>query len=366
MLRDVKKNDSLATDSVKKNEIYKGEVSMDDVFSDLKKIKSLGFDPLSVEIITDGYRVEGDIRLTKKNLDESVAALSKQQGQYSTKYPLTLERTIKVALDDKSNTVKFKTAFDASILALNNLKLPLKFVTETDIAKADIVTLFKDLGGKRATGVTLGQDGEFVDAKGNPGKEIYLNSNKDAELNNKTTDYLTSIMIHEFGHAIGLRHTDYKNKFYSALSSGGIATDAATQDQYVTLLVKKLIDGKYGIGAWDVKSNADKKTLKETYIKNNYTERDDAGSNSKAGHIYGTPLSPVYGSNITTDPLSVMLAFAGTNFKFSLFDNIALFGLYGNPAQTILIRNSLDENGNVTAAGKTLQQIVDEAKALKF
>ena len=75
-----KKSDSLENNPTEKNKPATGDVSLDNVISDLKKIKSLGFDPLDAQITPDGYRVEGDIHLTKKNLNESVATSSKPQG----------------------------------------------------------------------------------------------------------------------------------------------------------------------------------------------------------------------------------------------------------------------------------------------
>jgi hypothetical protein len=140
-----KKGNSPTTDPVVKTNAQ-SKISMDDFVSDLKKIKTLGFDPSSVQITPDGYRVEGDIRLTRQNINESFATLSQQQGQYSTRYPLAVIRTINVALYDKSNVAKFSIAFDSTVVDLNNLKLPLKFVRITDTTKADIVIVFKDLG----------------------------------------------------------------------------------------------------------------------------------------------------------------------------------------------------------------------------
>ncbi|MBB6498772.1 M57 family metalloprotease [Pedobacter cryoconitis] len=358
-----KKSESSVTDPQSK--IISGNVSLDNVVSDLKKIKSLGFDPLNVEVIPGGYRVEGDIRLTKKNLDESFSVLSQQQGQYSTKYPLSVVRTINVGLYNATGSALVSEALDSTLSELNSIKLPLKFVRVADTAKADIITLFKDLGGKTPSGTTLGQDGDFVNAKGNPGRYIYLNSNADAGINNSSRTFITGLLGHEFGHAIGLRHTDYQNRVYSALTSNGKNTDPASQDKYITQLTQQLVDNKYGKGTWSQQTAADQATLKKQ-VSDAMNEGNPAGKNADATHIYGTPLSPVYGANApATDPISIMLAYAfNPAHKYSPYDCIALFGLYGNPSQTRLIGNSLSETGTVTAPGMTLQQVVDAVKAL--
>ncbi|MBB6498831.1 M57 family metalloprotease [Pedobacter cryoconitis] len=364
-----KKSESVATDPSAKT--APGNVSLDNVLADMKKIKTLGFDPLSVVVTRDGYLVEGDIRITKKNLDASFTALSKQQGQYSTRYPITVTggtRTINLALYDASNTAKFSEAFDSTVVALNNLKLPLKFVKVTDTLTADIITSFSDLGGADANGsVTLGQDGSFVDASGNPGKHVSLNSNPDAGYTTASRAFISSILNHEFGHAIGLRHTDYKNRIYSTLKSGGYSTSVANQDIILTSITKNLVDGQYGAGTWDAQTAANQKSLKNQVAASGYVnEGDQTGTDAQATHIYGTPLTPTYGSTTTTDPASIMLAVTGSqgNLVYSPYDNIALFGLYGNAKQTALIKQSLSVNGTVTAAGQTLQQVVTAVKKL--
>lgn len=362
-----KKSDLQTSNPTEKTKPALGEVSLNDVISDLKKIKSLGFDPLSAQITPDGYRVEGDIRLTKRNLNESVAAL-KPQGQYSTRYALTIGRTVNIAFYDETNTPKFNEAFDSTLVALNNLKLPLKFVKTTDTTKADIIALFADLGGADANGnVTLGQDGAFVDAQGNPGKHVSMNSNKDAGYTTATRAFISSILNHELGHAIGLRHTDYKNRIYSTLRSGGYNTGASNQDIILTNMTKNLVDGQYGAGTWDNQTAANQTKLKNQIANSGLVnEGEMTGTDAQAGHLYGTPLSPSYGSDTVTDPTSIMLAVTGTkgNLTFSFYDNIGLFGLYGNAAQTKLIKASLSENGTVTTPGKTLAQIVSAVKNL--
>lgn len=345
------------------------KLAVEDFVKDIEKIAKLGFDPKSIEITPNGYLVEGDILLTKENLDKSVAELSKQQGQYSTRYAVTLKRDIKVALVAPSNTSKFKQAFDASLVELNSLKVSLDFIAEKDTAKADIIVKYTDLKGTGPNGVFLGY-AEFVDAQGNPGKYIRLNSHPDAGLVSKPTDSLTAILSHEFGHALGLRHTDYKNRIYSLFKNNGKSPDAINQWSQLAVVTKNQVDSQLGAGTWDNLSDSVKIYYILDYVRNNgYVEPVTASNDPKstAIHIYGTPVSPTFGRNETTDPLSLMLANAGPsmNLKFSLYDNIAFFGLYGNTAQKAHVSANLGEFGNIKVAGKTLKDIVDEVKAKK-
>lgn len=361
-----KKNSPEISDNTEKKS---ENLAVENFVKDVGKIAKLGFDPLSIQRIPEGYLVEGDILLTRENLDESVAELSKQQGQYSTRYKVSLKRDIKVAFYDQSNTLKFKQVFDASLLELNSLKVSLNFILEKDTTKADIIVKFSDLGGAGANGVTLGR-AEFVDAQGNPGKYIRFNSHPDAGLASETTQNLTAILSHEFGHALGLRHTDYKNRIYSQLTSAGYAANSSNQNIILEDMTKNLVDFQFGAGTWDSLSVSLKDQLKDQVKKSGHVEEATivpGMPTADASHIYGTPISPTFGGSETTDPLSLMLAFAGPsmNLKFSLYDNIAFFGLYGNLAQTAHIKAHLDEFGKVKVAGKTVQQIVTEVKAKK-
>lgn len=371
-----KKNDNTAETPI---ESLSAKASLDDYFKDLNKIAKLGFDPLSAKAVPQGYLVEGDILLTKKNLDAGFTGLSMQQGQYSTKYRVSvgagLERKIKVYFSDASGIAKFKDAFASAIKAMNDLKLTLNFEVATVQANADMSIEFKDLGAANEAigGTMLGQATEFVGADGNPGKLIVLSSNKDAGFADQTDAFLNAIICHEIGHAIGLRHTNYKNRLYSQLKSSGYDTSTANLNQLLTNLTQGLINkvGKekgFGENLWDRLSPAQKQAyineIKASVLVN---EGENPGiANADAKHIYGTPVSPTFSGNETTDPLSLMLSHAGPymNFTWSLYDNIALFGLYGNAKQIELIKASLDQYGNIKV-NKTLQQIVDEVKALK-
>jgi hypothetical protein len=370
-----KKNQESIADSTTNLSVV-GDVSLDNVIKDLKTIKGLGFDPISAKIVADGYIVEGDIHLTRKTLDAGFATQSAHQEQYATQYKIATSgvRTINVALTNSANAGNLNIAFNNTVTDLNNLKLPsLKFVRVTDPSNTDITVAFKDLGGGDENGVTLGQDGSFVDPSGNPGSDISLNSNPAAGIATSSVSFLQSVLVHEFGHAIGLRHTDYRDRLYGELKSGGSNPTSTAQDTELTRLTKQLVDGQYGAGTWNKQSATSKASLKAQVFSAYFDEGEGSSSDfSLATHIYGTPLTPSYTNNTfttATDPLSIMISYANsTNLTFSAYDNIALLGLYGSTNQLALIKSYLTSTGTVTAAANakgitTVAQVVTAVKA---
>jgi len=355
--------------------VTQGDVTLSNVIKDLKTIRALGFDPISAKIVAGGYIVEGDIRLSRKDLD-AFTSQSAHQEQYATQYKIATSgvRTINVALTNSANAGNLNTAFDNTVKDLNNLKLPsLKFVRVTDASKAEITVAFKDLGGSDENGVTLGQDGSFVNPSGNPGSDISLNSNPAAGIATASVSFLQSVLDHEFGHAIGLRHTDYRDRLYGQLKSGGANPTASAQDAQLTSLTKQLVDAQYGTGTWNSQSASSKASLKAQVFAAYFDEGEGSSSDySLATHIYGTPLTPTYSNNTfttATDPLSIMISYANSsNLTFSAYDSIALLGLYGNANQIALIKSYLTSTGTVTAAANakgitTVAQVVTAVKA---
>lgn len=153
------------------------------------------------------------------------------------------------------------------------------------------------------------------------------------------------------------------------MSSWGKELNVANQEEALLDLAIMVVQ-KMGLN-WDSLADYQKEILKGVVRPAGFLLADESiisivKPEVSASHIYGTPLSPLFGdTNPNTDPASLMLAYANSNnLKFSDYDHIALYGIYGNPAQTVLIRNSLSETGQVVDATKTLDQIVAEVKAL--
>jgi hypothetical protein len=67
----------------------------------------------------------------------------------------------------------------------------------------------------------LGSSG-FPTNSGSPYKTIQMNTNQYAYGSNPDVNYVGSVIQHEIGHCIGMRHTDYMNRAYSC---GGSAVN---------------------------------------------------------------------------------------------------------------------------------------------
>jgi hypothetical protein len=62
--------------------------------------------------------------------------------------------------------------------------------------------------------ITLGSSG-FPTRQGNPYGTIKMNTNQYAYGTNPDPTYVGSVLQHEIGHCIGMRHTDYMDRSYS-------------------------------------------------------------------------------------------------------------------------------------------------------
>lgn len=174
----------------------------------LRKIKSMGFSTADVRKVTDGYVVEGDILLSEYDLrhpGNSAAFRIAGTEQYRTYNLLRpLPRVISVSITGLPAT--YTTALDLAISRYNTADLRLTF--QRVASGGEIGIEYANLG----PGV-LGRSAGFPTAAGNPATPIKLNSNVIGS--NPNQGYLATIIAHEIGHAIGMRHTDYFNRSYS-------------------------------------------------------------------------------------------------------------------------------------------------------
>lgn len=185
-------------------------------------IAQAGFSTHNVLKTEGGYLVEGDIFLTSQQLQvqkEFVAGLS-DQGPKTEQYRSTnivtgLSRELKIKVDAGTSQTVFNTATTEAVKRYNDLglKLTFKLLSSTSTDKADIVINGADLGKTADGGTILGRSAGFPSG-GNPATPIKLSSvvyNK----NYTKTNVLASVIAHEIGHTIGLRHTDYADRNYS-------------------------------------------------------------------------------------------------------------------------------------------------------
>ena len=180
------------------------------------QIKALGFGTGDVRKTDEGYVVEGDILLTPEMLGASAVQQFLRVGQieqYRT-YNLvgSLPRTLTVSISSSFPSA-YVSAIDEAIRRYNAENLLLKFRRISTSGANLPVKYSSNLG----TGV-LGQSGGFPSG-GNPAPGFTLVPNV---INSSNINYIATIMAHEMGHCIGMRHTDYYNRAYSC---GGSASN---------------------------------------------------------------------------------------------------------------------------------------------
>jgi hypothetical protein len=189
----------------------------------MARLVDLGFDVKNfVPIKFDqGYLVEGDIYVTDADL-----ATMKPAGripdveQYRTTNLVNAgaSRTITMyAQQGTCNTcysAGMIAGLDAAIARYNAENLTIQFQRLTSATGANIVmTRLKK--GEEAQGI-LGSAG-FPTASGDPYNQIKMSGVLESKYGLSTAGIAT-IIAHEMGHCIGMRHTDYYNR---AISCGG-------------------------------------------------------------------------------------------------------------------------------------------------
>jgi hypothetical protein len=169
----------------------------------LTKIYNLGFSNKDVFTDGDDYIVEGDIRISQSQLNETPDMQFLRVGneeQYRTNNLVTgLPRNISVSLASGLST--WSTALNTAISRYNALGLRITFTRVSSGGNIQIVS---------GSGSFLASSG--FPSRGNPYNRVILNASAVAGQPNNT---VASILAHEIGHCIGFRHTDYMNRAYS-------------------------------------------------------------------------------------------------------------------------------------------------------
>lgn len=176
------------------------------------QIKTMGFNPENAIEIDNGYLVEGDIFLTKENLQKTCGADCKHlvianEEQYRTTNLVTgWPRVIKVSVSGNPPS-GFSTSVDNAIARYNAESLGLTFQRVPSGGDINIKIV--------NTGQYIASAG--FPSGGNPYSEIKY-------AKKYTTGYsdgfMTTVVAHEMGHCIGFRHTDYMNRAYSCGTGG--------------------------------------------------------------------------------------------------------------------------------------------------
>jgi predicted Zn-dependent protease len=195
----------------------------------MSKIKAAGFSTNGVVKTENGYLVEGDILLTDEVLNTAVTSPTLRianDEQYRTNNLVGgLPRVIKVKVTGLGTA--FIQGADLAISRYNaaNLQLTFQRIT-TGTANLNIVGFNQ---GPSGGFITLGSAG--FPSGGNPFNQIRMNTNAAAYGSNPNVQYVGSVIQHEIGHCIGMRHTDYYNRAISCGASGagneGAGSDGA-------------------------------------------------------------------------------------------------------------------------------------------
>ncbi len=177
----------------------------------LQKIASLGFSTNEVQVIDEGYLVEGDIILTNKDLDNlpsgELLRIAETEQYRTTNLVTGLPRVITISTQGNINS-GLSNAIDNAIGRYNaeNLQITMQRVS----SGGDIVIKLVN------TGQYIASAG-FPDANGDPYPEIKYAKKYSTGYSD---GFMTTVLAHEMGHCIGFRHTDYMNRSYSCGTGG--------------------------------------------------------------------------------------------------------------------------------------------------
>ncbi|HVI44512.1 MAG TPA: M57 family metalloprotease [Chitinophaga sp.] len=185
----------------------------------ISQIKGQGFNTNEIRRVKDGYVVEGDIFLSDKSLSQGANGkklLIAKSEQYRTNNLISISGQREITISVTNLPPAYVAAADEAIARYNALGLRLTFRRIASGGNVDIINANLGWG-------ILGQSAGFPDAQGNPPSPIKLNASYIGNSPNQA--YMATIIAHEIGHTIGLRHTDYFNRAYSC-GSGGNEGDA--------------------------------------------------------------------------------------------------------------------------------------------
>jgi hypothetical protein len=189
------------------------------------KISALGFSTTNVHKTADGYLVEGDILLSDEVLnstpDQSLLRIAENEQYRTTNLVKNLPRVITIGVSGLGSA--FVQGTDLAISRYNALGLKMTFQRITS-GRPDINIQGFDQGPSGGY-ITLGSSG-FPTKSGNPYGTIQMNTNAQAYGANPAVLYVGSVIQHELGHCVGMRHTDYYDRSYSC--GGAVSNEGAS------------------------------------------------------------------------------------------------------------------------------------------
>ena len=192
----------------------------------LAKIKAAGFSTKNAIKMNEGYLVEGDIMLTdaflNSNYVNSKMVIAAGKGphlaadQYSVTSPLSLPHTslttYKVLVSGLSSD--YSTAAVTAISRYNSLNLGIRFQSVASGPADVVITGYTDASTTLEAYSGFPVNNVIYNA-------IHLNQHWCTVATTANILFTASVIQHELGHCIGMRHTDYANTTYSCGTSGG-------------------------------------------------------------------------------------------------------------------------------------------------
>lgn len=190
------------------SELQEQPTLSDNLSADVQeKILALGFSPDGAFAYEDGYIVEGDIFLTKEDMDRAQMDLLNDlliggEEQYRTTNLVNSPRNITVRVSGTNIPSGFSTSVNNAIARYNAEGLGLTFQRVTS-------------GGNIV--IKLVNSNQYIASAGFPSNgNPYNTINYARKYSTGYSDgFMTTVIAHEMGHCIGFRHTDYMSRQYS-------------------------------------------------------------------------------------------------------------------------------------------------------
>jgi len=172
----------------------------------LNRIYAMGFSNKNVQMVDEGYLVEGDIYVPQNDItglssDIKLMRVGTDEQYRTTNLVTGLPREVTVSISSRLPS-SYVAALDQALGRYNALGLRITFQRVSSGADISLV---------KGNGNYLASSG-FPTSSGTPYNQVKVNSNA---IGIQPQATVASILAHELGHCIGFRHTDYMNRAYS-------------------------------------------------------------------------------------------------------------------------------------------------------